>query len=101
MSDAFGVDEFGHRRDPVPPAKSVRYRYGYRIGNARPRLLGTHPKIEEATREAEVAAKAAIGELLKMGAPTEVHIWTQAVTTNSSKDYAEPHLTLVADQEAV
>lgn len=88
----YGVDEHGHsgeyRSDPV----SRTWRYGYQIGDEKPRFLGTKSNKEDARRAGLAAALEVRTKLRELGVSLKVTTWTQCRTATTETEYSEPSI---------
>jgi hypothetical protein len=90
---AYGADEHGisgdYREDPV----SINFRYGYQVGDGKPRLVGNGTSDRaHAVREAKLAAEKVRGELRSLGAPDGVNAWIQKRKRTVTIEFSEPEV---------
>lgn len=74
---------------------TLRFRYGYQVGDARPRLVSEESDSDKAVQEAKSAASAVLAQLNELGAPADVSWWVQKGLTTTRTEWSEPQITAV------
>lgn len=90
MTTAYGRDEHGHTDEFHEDSPTFRYRYGYQVADAEPRLVGTSAERRDAIRSAKQAADKVRTELRSLGAPSIVSVWIQQRKRTVEVQFSEP-----------
>lgn len=92
MTTAYGHDEHGHTDEFHEDSPTFRYRYGYQVADAEPRLVGTLNDRADAVRAAKRAAETVRFDLRSLGAPSVVSVWVQQRKRTVTVEFSKPEV---------